>query len=120
MCAAHANLSTSWYACNLRQGSRFSARVNRLDTITALFSNKLHRPSKDCGYTLMCSSPLEAEDSWEVLLNALLCCWYSFRQFSTAYVGNSYSEVTGLKLKLTGMPDQKKTEKVSGNRNKYP
>lgn len=40
--------------------------------------------------------------------------------FLLAYVGNSFSEVTGLKLKPTEMPDQKKTEKVSGNRNKYP
>lgn len=94
MCAAHANLSTSWYACNLRQRNKFPARINRLDTITALFSNKLYRRSKHCGYTLICFPPPEAEHSWEVLLNALLCCSSSFRQFSISvclgYLFRSY------------------------------
>lgn len=49
------------------------------------------------------------------------CCVYGIYlgNFLSAYVGDSFPEVTGLKLKPTGMPDQKKTKKVSGNLNKY-
>lgn len=39
--------------------------------------------------------------------------------FLLAYVDDSFSEVTRLKLKPTGIPDQNKTEEVSGKRNKY-
>lgn len=120
MCAAHANLSISRCVCNLQQRNRFSARVNRTDTIAALFSNKLYGHSEHCGYTLICLSPLEAKDSREVF--QMPCCVKGIYSgnFQLAYVGDSFSEVTELKLKPTGMPDRKKTEEVSGNRNKYP
>lgn len=40
--------------------------------------------------------------------------------FLWAYVDHSFSEVTGLKLKPTGIPDQNKTEEVSQKETSTP
>lgn len=116
MCTTHANLSTSWYACNLKLRNRSSVRVNRSDTITALFSNKLYRLSKHCCIHRYPFPHRRLKTPGRSFKCSLMLMEFISTIFLSVYVGDSSSEVTGLNLKPTGMPDQKKNEKDSGNK----